>query len=167
MIVSDRGQNFLSKLVTAVCEIFQVTRHFTSAYHPQTNAALRKNEPLPNASAPTSMLNKLLPGVMMALRMSYLLLKLLTIQHLTRSVNLLNVHQTPQYRHRTSLIKLTSLTNYYATSFSKARSYSESNGWDTANEHGNLKKIFLPVWFASFILPKHNRVQPARRRRQN
>lgn len=42
VIVSDRGQNFLSKLVTAVCEIFEVTRHFTSAYHPQKNAACER-----------------------------------------------------------------------------------------------------------------------------
>ncbi|KAK3084156.1 hypothetical protein FSP39_009188 [Pinctada imbricata] len=76
VIVSDRGQNFLSKLVTAVCEIFQVTRHFTSAYHPQTNSACeRMNSTI--AQCLRTYVNKdqtnwpsLLPGVMMALRMS-------------------------------------------------------------------------------------------------
>lgn len=33
-VVSDRGKNLMGKLVT-VCQIFQVTRHFTSSYHPQ------------------------------------------------------------------------------------------------------------------------------------
>lgn len=41
-IVTDRGQNFMIKLVTAVCQIFQVTRHFTSSYHPQTNATCER-----------------------------------------------------------------------------------------------------------------------------
>lgn len=76
VIVSDRGQNFLSKLVTAVCEIFQVTRHFTSAYHPQTNAACeRMNSTIAQClrtyiNPEQTNWNKLLPGVMMALRMS-------------------------------------------------------------------------------------------------
>lgn len=30
-IISDKGRNFLSKLVNAVCEIYQVTRHSTSS----------------------------------------------------------------------------------------------------------------------------------------
>lgn len=37
-LISDRGQNFLSKLVSELCKLFQVTRHHTSAYHPQTNS---------------------------------------------------------------------------------------------------------------------------------
>lgn len=41
-LITDRGQNFMSKLVTAVCELFQVTRHFTSSYHPQTNATCER-----------------------------------------------------------------------------------------------------------------------------
>ena len=40
--ISDRGQNFMSKVVTALCEIFKVTRHFTSSYHPQTNATCER-----------------------------------------------------------------------------------------------------------------------------
>ena len=39
-IVSDRARNFMSKLVAALCEMFRVTRHYTSSYHPQTNATV-------------------------------------------------------------------------------------------------------------------------------
>ena len=42
ILVSDRGQNFLSKLVSALCEIFDITRHKTSSYHPQTNSACER-----------------------------------------------------------------------------------------------------------------------------
>ena len=35
-IISNKGQNFLSKLVNAVCEIYQVTCHSTSSYRPQS-----------------------------------------------------------------------------------------------------------------------------------
>lgn len=38
MLLSDRGQNFLSKLITELCKIFDVTRLRTSSYHAQTNA---------------------------------------------------------------------------------------------------------------------------------
>ena len=41
-LVSDRGRNFMSKLVTALCEMFQVKRHFTSSYHPQTNSTCER-----------------------------------------------------------------------------------------------------------------------------
>ena len=37
-LLSDRGQAFLSKLVSELCQIFQVTRLRTSSYHAQTNA---------------------------------------------------------------------------------------------------------------------------------
>jgi hypothetical protein len=37
-LISDRGTNFMSKLVTAMCDIFQITRHHCSSFHPQTNA---------------------------------------------------------------------------------------------------------------------------------
>ena len=41
-IVSDRGRNFLSKLVQAVCELYQVTRHSTSSYRPQANGCVER-----------------------------------------------------------------------------------------------------------------------------
>ena len=41
-LVSDRGQNFLSKIVTAFCRLFNVERFHTSPYHPQTNSACER-----------------------------------------------------------------------------------------------------------------------------
>lgn len=38
----DRGRNFMSKLVYAVCEIFDITQHHTTAYHPKTNGAVER-----------------------------------------------------------------------------------------------------------------------------
>ena len=42
-IVSDLGKQFTSNLVMALCEIFNVKRHFTSAYHPQSNSFCERN----------------------------------------------------------------------------------------------------------------------------
>ena len=74
VIVSDRGRNFMSKLVSALCELFQVKRHHTSSYHPQTNATVeRANSTL--AKTLTAYVDEnqtnwshLLPSVMMAFR---------------------------------------------------------------------------------------------------
>ena len=41
-IVSDRGRNFLSKLVNAVCEIYQVSRHMTASYNPKANGCVER-----------------------------------------------------------------------------------------------------------------------------
>lgn len=41
-IVSDRGQNFMSHLVRAICELFQVQRHSTSSYHPECNGMVER-----------------------------------------------------------------------------------------------------------------------------
>ena len=73
-IVSDRARNFMSKLVKALCEMFEVTRHYTSSYHPQTNATVeRVNSTL--SQTLRAYINKdqsnwpsLLPSVMMAFR---------------------------------------------------------------------------------------------------
>ena len=73
-IVSDRGRNFMSKLVKALCEMFAITRHYTSSYHPQTNATVeRVNSTL--SQTLRAYINKdqsnwpsLLPSVMMAFR---------------------------------------------------------------------------------------------------
>ena len=75
-IVSVRGQNFMSKLVTAVCQIFQVTRHFTSSYHPQTNATCeRMNSTLAQylriyVIRDQTNWHEILPGILMKFRMS-------------------------------------------------------------------------------------------------
>ena len=41
-LVSDRGQTFMSKLIAAMCELFQITKHFTSSYHPQCNSTVER-----------------------------------------------------------------------------------------------------------------------------
>lgn len=75
ILVSDRGQNFLSKLVAAMCELFDITRHHTSSYHPQTNSTVeRLNSTIAQSlrmyANAHSNWPKLLPGIMMAFRMS-------------------------------------------------------------------------------------------------
>ena len=75
-IVSDRGRNFMSKLVSALCEFFEVKRTQTSSYHPETNATVeRANSTL--AQTLRTYINKdqlnwpsLLPSIMMAFRSS-------------------------------------------------------------------------------------------------
>jgi hypothetical protein len=75
-LISDRGRNFMSQLVNALCEIFKVKHHYTSAYHPQTNATCeRSNSTIEQAirtyiDKDQSNWHDLLPGIMMALRMS-------------------------------------------------------------------------------------------------
>ena len=75
VLVSDRGQNFMSKLVAALCELFDITRHHTSSYHPQTNSTVeRLNSTIAQSlrmyADSHSNWPKLLPGIMMAFRMS-------------------------------------------------------------------------------------------------
>ena len=41
-LVSNRGAQFMSKLVAALCELFAVKRHSTSPYHPQTNTSCER-----------------------------------------------------------------------------------------------------------------------------
>lgn len=74
IIVSDRGKNFMSKLVAALCELFQVTRHHTSSFHPASNSvAERNNSTLAQAirsycNVEQSNWHKQLPAIMMAFR---------------------------------------------------------------------------------------------------
>lgn len=42
VLFSDRGRNFMSKLVNALCEMFDITQHHTSAYHPNTNGLVER-----------------------------------------------------------------------------------------------------------------------------
>ncbi|KAL4231721.1 hypothetical protein ACF0H5_009297 [Mactra antiquata] len=75
-IVSDRGANFMSKLVKALCEMFEVKQLHTSSYHPQTNATVeRVNSTLAQTlrayiTKDQSNWPELLPNVMMAFRAS-------------------------------------------------------------------------------------------------
>lgn len=41
-IVTDRGRNFLSKLINAICEIYRVSRHKTASYSPQGNGCVER-----------------------------------------------------------------------------------------------------------------------------
>ena len=41
-LLSDRGKNFLSKLVQEICELFAVKKINTSAYHPQTDSLTKQ-----------------------------------------------------------------------------------------------------------------------------
>ena len=41
-MLSDRGTNFLSKLVAEVCKIFQIQKVNTSSYHPQTDGPVER-----------------------------------------------------------------------------------------------------------------------------
>ena len=74
-LVTNRGANFVSKLIQAICELFQVTKQQTSSY-PESNSTCER---LNSAIAQTlrtycdkNQLNwaKLLPSIMMAIRMS-------------------------------------------------------------------------------------------------
>ena len=75
-IVTDRGQGFMSKLVAAVNQIYNVKQQFTSSYHPQTNSvAERTNKTIIQCLKTvidSNQLNwpQLLPGILMAFRMT-------------------------------------------------------------------------------------------------
>ena len=45
-IVSDRGANFMSKVIKHICNIFQITKEATSSYYPETNAACERMKSL-------------------------------------------------------------------------------------------------------------------------
>ena len=42
VLLSDRGKNFLSKVVPDVCKIFQIHKVNTSSYHPQTDSLVER-----------------------------------------------------------------------------------------------------------------------------
>ena len=73
-LVTDRGRQFTSKLIKALCEIFSIKKHFTSSYHPQSNAACeRMNSFIAQTiraycAADKSDWPSILPAVMMAYR---------------------------------------------------------------------------------------------------
>ena len=73
-ILSDRGRNFMSKLVQALAEMFDIKQHFTSPYHPMTNGLTEsKNIYILQAlraycKGQQDDWPELLPGIMMAYR---------------------------------------------------------------------------------------------------
>ncbi|VDH94133.1 Hypothetical predicted protein [Mytilus galloprovincialis] len=75
-LVSDRHASNLGKLVNLLCKMFNVTQHFTSSYHPQSNVACeRTNSTLAQSlraycSEQQTNWPQVLPSIMMAFRMS-------------------------------------------------------------------------------------------------
>ena len=75
-LVSDRHASNMSKLVNILCKMFNVTQHFTSSYHPQSNVACeRTNATLAQSlraycSKEQTNWPDILPSIMMAFRMS-------------------------------------------------------------------------------------------------
>jgi len=41
-LLSDRGKNFLSTLVTEVCKLYSIKKVNTTAYHPQTDGLVEQ-----------------------------------------------------------------------------------------------------------------------------
>ena len=76
VLVSDRGKSFMSTLVLSLCEVFNVTRHHTSSYHPQTNGLVeRTNSTLIKSfraycDKDQNNWPRKLPGILMAIRNS-------------------------------------------------------------------------------------------------
>ncbi|VDI77535.1 Hypothetical predicted protein [Mytilus galloprovincialis] len=75
-LVSDRHASNLSKLVNILCKMFNVTQHFTSSYHRESNVACeRTNSTLAQSlraycSEQQTTWPEVLPSIMMAFRMS-------------------------------------------------------------------------------------------------
>ena len=73
-LISDRGQQFMSKLVLALCSMFSVKRKLTSSYHPSTNAACERMNAFILSSLRTYVRPdqldwpNMIPGIMMAYR---------------------------------------------------------------------------------------------------
>ena len=73
-LLSDRGANFLSSLVQALCDLFSVKRTKTSSYHPASNSKCEKFNSFINKSLRTLVDDSqqdwpsVLPGIMMAYR---------------------------------------------------------------------------------------------------
>ena len=74
VLISDRGKNFMSNLVKALSELFEIKRSYTSAYHPMTNGLVEsKNSYILQAlraycKGQQDDWPELLPGIMMAYR---------------------------------------------------------------------------------------------------
>ena len=75
-LISDRGTQFMSKLVAALCTLFAVKCHCTNAYHPQTNSSCeRMNSTIGQAlrayvKDDQSDWPDMLPGILIAYRMT-------------------------------------------------------------------------------------------------
>ena len=76
VLISDRGRNFLSNLVKALCELFQITRYYTSSYRPLLNGSVERMNSVILQALRIYCKGKqddwvdLLPSIMMAYRMT-------------------------------------------------------------------------------------------------
>lgn len=76
ILFSDRGRNFMSKVINALCEIFDISQYHTSAYHPNTNGLVeRQNSVIAQSlraycDKDQKLWPKFLSGIMMSFRKS-------------------------------------------------------------------------------------------------
>jgi transposase InsO family protein len=76
ILVSDRGVQFMSALVSQLCKIFSVKKHSTTPYHPQSNAACERFNSYMEAGLRAYIKDDqsnwpdILPGILMAYRMT-------------------------------------------------------------------------------------------------
>ena len=76
LIISDQGTNFMSHLVQALCELFNVKRHRTTAFHPMANGRVEVMNSSIGKCLRAYCMDKQedwdihLPGILMGLRMS-------------------------------------------------------------------------------------------------
>ena len=75
-LVSDRGANFMSKVVQSLCNLFKIKRYHTSSFHPQTNSTCERYNSF-IAQTLRAYINdaqdnwpELLPGILMAFRLT-------------------------------------------------------------------------------------------------
>ena len=75
-LISDRGTKFMSKLVAALCNLVAVKRHYTSAYHSQTDASCERINSTTGQALRAYVKDdqsdwpSMLPGLLMASRMT-------------------------------------------------------------------------------------------------
>ena len=75
-LVSDRGPQFMSALISQLCQIFSIKKHSTTPYHPQSNAACERFNSYMEAGIRAYIKDDqsnwpdILPGILMAYRMT-------------------------------------------------------------------------------------------------
>ena len=74
VLFSDRGRNFMSNLIGALCKILEISRHHTSSYHPNTNGLVERQNSViaqclgANCAKDQEKWPSFLPGIMMSFR---------------------------------------------------------------------------------------------------
>ena len=69
-ILTDRGANFISKLMKELCSIFKISKINTSSYHPATNAAVERMNSVVFCNQKQTNWAQLLPSIMLSYRVS-------------------------------------------------------------------------------------------------